>query len=153
VGPDVGEVALLRFRRQDSGRRNRVGRARSRAWLRDVFIVKEEEQLLFEARNERQQRAADGADRGVPAHFGALYALQVVVDRIRVEGFVAKLMQYLSVILLGPALGYQTNLHRAFAARLRAQPRRRNGHLLDGVNARRGEGEEARAAALEALRI
>lgn len=87
------------------------------------------------------------------ARFVARQSLHVAEKRIRVERFVDALVKDLAVISLGSAPGHHANLHRAFAAGVRAQPRGRNADFLDCVNAGRGKGEKAGAAALKALRI
>src|SRR5262249_21584466 len=117
------------------------------------FIVSEKEELALEALNERDERPAERGDDVVIAHPVSRQSLEVAEESVGVERFVFSLIEHLAVIAVGAAPGRQAELHGAFAAGIRAKAGGRNAHLLDGVNARGGEGKEACAAALEALGV
>ena len=79
--------------------------------------------------------------------------LHIAEEPIGIEPFVFSLIQHLTVILISTAPGRHADLHGAFAARIRTQATSGNAHLFNRINARWSEGEETRAAALEALGI
>src|SRR5258708_28844227 len=57
------------------------------------------------------------------------------------------------MILAGPALGGEADVHGAAGGGVRARARGGGGDFFNGVDSRRRESEEAGTAALEALRV
>jgi hypothetical protein len=141
VGAVVPEDALLRLGREH--------RSFERCLARrvDLLVIGEEEQLV---------------PNNGPADVSAVLMLPqprlrkaacLVDDPLRVQLFVLDRVEDLTVEPVGAALGRELHLHGAFGARFGRQARRGYGDLLDGAKTNRREGEEARAAAAEALRV
>ena len=141
VGANIGKVTLLRCRGEDGG----LERLRDRLWL--GLVVSEEEHLVLEAWNERQQWTADGADRVVLAGLEARQPLEISEERIGVEGLVLKLLQELAMIFVGAALS-RRRTRGAFAPASAPSPVVETSPPRSRQSAP-GEREEAGAAALK----
>ena len=102
---------------------------------------------------ERKQRASNTAVGVVLAHLRDRLSPQIGEEGVRVQVLIGELLADGEMILVGAALGGETNAHGAHGRCIRAKTCGRNRHFLRRTDPFRRERIETRSAALETLGI